>query len=103
MARNPNTMGSGSSFDQSTISAVWHKGQVVSGYDPAEVRKDMCGAWMKRSEYGTTGQYGWEIDHIQPVARGGGDSLSNLQPLLWKNNRAKGDNAPNNWMCAVRA
>ena len=37
---------------------------------------------------------GWEIDHIKPVARGGSDDLSNLQPLYWETNRNKGDQYP---------
>ncbi len=57
----------------------------------------MCGAAMQYSAYGTTGEYGWEIDHIKPVSRGGADDLSNLQPLYWENNRRKGDIYP--WSC----
>ena len=34
------------------------------------------------------------------MALGGSDSLSNLQPLYWENNRHKGDNWPQ-WSCAV--
>ena len=40
--------------------------------------------------------YGWEIDHIKPVAKGGGDEFDNLQPLYWKTNRHKGDSWPVN-------
>ena len=42
-------------------------------------------------------EYGWEIDHIEPVALGGGDELTNLQPLNWQNNVKKGDQYP--WNC----
>ena len=35
-------------------------------------------------KYGdTSSDYGWEIDHIKPVARGGTDNLNNLQALYW--------------------
>lgn len=33
-------------------------------------------------------KYGWEIDHIDP---NGGDNLSNLRPLQWKNNVTTGE------------
>lgn len=100
--RNPNTNTRGGAFDAATIEAVWKKGKIVAENDPAVFRKDACGAWMKRCDYGTTGKYGWEIDHIKPVAAGGTDDLSNLQPLFWENNRHKSDAYPN-WSCKVGA
>lgn len=51
-------------------------------------------------EYGKTTQYGWEVDHIKPVAHGGTDNVANLQALHWQNNRHKGDNYPH-WACGL--
>lgn len=102
MARQSNTTTTGGAFDYQTIQAVWEKAQAVLGYDPTTLRKDSCGAWITRSAYGSTEDNGWEVDHIKPVAKGGSDSMSNLQPLQWQNNRHKSDDWPN-YTCAVRA
>jgi len=92
----------GGRFDQNTIQRVWEKGSIIRGKDPAVWRKDVCGATMKRNQYGNTTNYGWEIDHKNPVANDGTDNPRNLQPLQWENNRHKADNYPN-WNCKIRA
>jgi len=101
--RGTGTKQGGAQFDEAMIHTVWMKARTVLGYDPNEIRKDVCGAWIKRANYGTTGDYGWEIDHIQPVSAGGSDHISNLQPLHWQNNRKKGDSWPASNYCAVTA
>lgn len=96
--RNPSTDSRGGQFGQILINQVWQHGRIVPNYDSQIWRYDMCGMPIRREEYGNMQlEYGWEIDHVEPVARGGGDELRNLQPLQWKNNREKGDNYP--WQC----
>jgi HNH endonuclease len=77
--------------------SVWNKGTVILGYDPNVWRRDICGHAIKYTDHGAEGDYGWEIDHIYPKAKGGTDDLANLQPLWWSNNRSKGDTYP--WSC----
>lgn len=101
--RQRNTTRRGSSFPLGTVNAVWNKGKPVSGYNPYHYRKDSCGAWIERAQYGNVNaKRGWEIDHIRPVSAGGSDDLSNLQPLQWENNRHKADDYPR-WSCSVSA
>lgn len=89
-------------FTPELIEKVWQKGTPIPGRDSNFVRKDRCGAIIRRLSYGTLGECGWEIDHIIPLARHGSDDLTNLRPLHWKNNKAKGDNPDGFWSCAVR-
>lgn len=98
MARSRNTDVAGRSFSPATVQAVWDKGRSISGSDSKEWRADACSKTIQRSRWGeTSSQNGWEVDHINPVAKGGTDDLSNLQPLQWSLNRDKGDTYP--WRC----
>lgn len=98
--RNPGTRRNGTQFSELEKESIWRKGAIVAGYDQNVFRKDACGAWMRKDRYGdTSSKFGWEIDHKQPVSRGGSDDLWNLQPLQWENNRRKSDGP---LACAVK-
>ena len=87
-----------SNADTNLITTVWRKGREIPKFDKDVWRWDKCGKVMKYSEHGNTNsENGWEIDHINPKSNRGNDSLENLQPLQWENNRDKGDSL--NWNC----
>ena len=67
------------------------------------MEKSPCGAWINFNQYGNTEtDYGWEIDHILPEAKGGTDHAGNLCAMNWKNNRSKADDFPN-YTTAIRS
>ena len=76
-------------LDDAIIKKVWSKALVVPKFNHAKFRKDTCGAWIRFDKHGDRkSKYGWEIDHIDPD---GSDALTNLRPLQWENNLARGD------------
>lgn len=79
--------------------SVWEKAKIIylegRQYDPRIWRWDVFGNIIKFTDHGKIdSRFGWEIDHILPVSKGGTDIFSNLQPLYWQNNREKGDKYP---------
>ena len=78
-------------FTDDKIQAVWNNATIVDDSYKNEWRKDACDAWIKRDQYGKETDYGWEADHILPLAKGGTDHTDNLRAFHWKNNRSKAD------------
>ena len=79
-------------FTEKTIQEVWNNAKEILNQNPSKVRMDICNAIIWRNEYGNrNSEYGWEIDHIIPKAKGGGDYLENFQLLCGNCNRMKGD------------
>ena len=98
MKRRYNADSKGNEFVDSIVESVWEKAKKMTGRDPNVLRFDACGAIILKCSYGCAGEFGWEIDHIEPLSKGGTDDIENLQPLHWANNRHKGNDFPD-WTC----
>lgn len=90
---------------------AWQKAKRVKGYNPDEVRKDACGAWIVYGQFGDRSKpFGWEIDHVYPetklhamgVSQHLIDDKLNLRALHWRNNASKGGNYPS-YIATVKA
>lgn len=76
---------SSAGYDREVIDRVWRQAPEIPGNDPALWRKDECGAWIYRLDYGRRhSDFGWEIHDPTVGLRGGGSVLS-LRPFHWQN------------------
>jgi len=73
------------------VQDIWNKAKPMRGKNPDVWKKDKYNKKIRFGSYGTTGEYGWEIDHKNPKDKGGSNQDRNLQPLHWKENRKKSD------------
>lgn len=72
-------------FNKEIMKRVWGKALPLLNDDPNRVRKDKCGAWIVFDEYGNrNSQFGWEIDHIIPISKGGTDEIETFSPYNGK-------------------
>ena len=86
---------------QKRINSVWAKAEKIRGENPDIYRKDSMGNKIRYGAYGQRIGSGWEMHHIIPLSKGGGDTLSNLQPLQWEENRMKYNDTTNKVTMAV--
>ena len=71
-------------YEKEIVEAVWELALTVDGNDSALWRKDECGAWMNKLEYGKRhSSFGWEICDLSLGHRPG--ALSALRPMQWEN------------------
>ena len=78
-------------ISQSDIEWCWEQAATIPGQDPNLYRRDEKGKQIFKPSYGKNSAQGWQIDHRNPVAKGGSDHRRNLRALNTKNNQKKSD------------
>ena len=70
---------------------AWNRANSIAGSDVRAWRRDDYGNDIRYADYGDRdSEFGWEIDHVKPLARGGLDIDSNLRALHWRVNASRG-------------
>jgi hypothetical protein len=81
------------SADDAAKQYAWSVCRPCAGFDEDDWRFDSYGRPMKWDSYGDrSAQYGWEIDHIRPLAEGGSKDHGNLQALHWQSRARRVEN-----------
>ncbi|NQT55862.1 MAG: HNH endonuclease [Desulfobacteraceae bacterium] len=94
MARRRGADREGRKFDDERIQEVWERGKKIPGKDSVLYREDAAGNVIYRPSYGKNSEMGWQVDHKNPVDKGGTDNLRNLQPLQTEENKEKSNRYP---------
>lgn len=56
-------------YSEAVVDKVWERARVATDLDPTVWRKDECGAWIRRDQYGSLhSDYGWKIEHTKAAA-----------------------------------
>lgn len=85
-------------ISESTVDQVWKRGREITGYDPTRWRRDECGAWMYRDDYGNNqSEFGW---HIEAVCSGAPHQAADLRPFQHQNGYDRANHAAH---CIVTA
>lgn len=80
----------GVSGDLLDRTVAWLAASPIFGSDPNELRQDCDGRLIRWSEYGQYSDFGWQIDHVRPIALGGLDSIGNKRARHWRGNTSAG-------------
>lgn len=73
------------------IEWTWQQAKKIRGKNPNLFRRDEEGNEIYKPAHGKAGEKSWEVDHRNPVSKGGTDHRRNLRALQTKANREKGD------------
>ncbi|QOI98534.1 MAG: hypothetical protein HRU69_14020 [Flammeovirgaceae bacterium] len=81
-------------FSDKQIQDVWNKGTTVENYDSVKYRKDVCGALDATRQVRERGNFRLGNRPCLSRVKRGDETLINLRPMHWENNRSKADDFP---------
>ncbi|MDR3249988.1 MAG: hypothetical protein LBS95_02830 [Mycoplasmataceae bacterium] len=71
------------------VRKVWDNTAFGGGRNNLLFRKDVAGAYIKISEYNKETEFGWVLDLLEPLEKGGKLEVNNCLALHWKNAKAR--------------
>jgi len=70
-------------YDRALVDSVWEFAEVVRGNDAALWRKDECGQWICRNDFGKRdSEFGWEI--FDPGVGRHAQGVYAMRPMQWQ-------------------
>lgn len=77
------------------IGRIWNRASILEGVDSTMFRLDSCGAIIARTKYQDYDSgFGWDIEHVFPIEKGGDNNEANLRAMQWQNLKSKGSDFP---------
>ncbi|MDF1658832.1 MAG: hypothetical protein P1U58_14550 [Verrucomicrobiales bacterium] len=69
-------------YEREVVESVWNFAEIVPGNDPDLWRKDECGNWIRRLDYGRReSEFGWEI--FDPGVGRHSQGVYAMRPMQW--------------------
>ncbi|AGM26201.1 hypothetical protein SSYRP_v1c06110 [Spiroplasma syrphidicola EA-1] len=82
------------------IRMIWDNTQQGGGRNNLLFRRDIAGAFIKIGELNQESEFGWVIDLLVPLDKGGKLEVNNCLAMHWKNSKARRGTL-NDWKAAV--
>jgi hypothetical protein len=58
-------------YDDAVVDDVWNQASAMADRDPRQWRRDSCGAWLYRDDYGSAdSEFGWWIADLSDAGSG---------------------------------
>jgi len=90
-----------SKLSEPEICAIWDNTARGGGRNNLLYRRDIAGAFIKMGELNQETEFGWVIEPLMPLEKGGKLEVNNCLAMHWKNAKARRETL-NDWKAAVQ-